>query len=527
MYELVIRNGMIVDGTGKAGYRADIALRDGVVALIRNEISDAAEAEIDAKGLIIAPGFIDNHSHSDLLVLCDNSGYNMLEQGITTEITGMCGLGIAPASRWLSKYIGAEAVYGERMDLLMSLTSHAKLFEKVNEAGTGTNMAFYIAQGTVRIAVMGFDNRKPADEELEIMKDMVREGMENGAIGLSTGLIYPPGAYTTEDEIVELCRIVASYGGVYCSHIRNESQHVVEAVREAIRIGEKTKIPVILSHHKIIGKNNWGKSGETLRLIEEAGSKGLEVCADMYPYTAGATFLKSALPPRYASQGAEALLGNLKEKAFRQEVREFILKDENTFENLVMSCGFENIHFTMSGKPEADGKSIAGYAAETGQDPFDTMFDLLVGSEGKVFGIFTMMSDEDMERIMTHPSVMFGTDGTVIVRGVAGVPRAYGTYPRILGRYVREKKLLGVEEAVRKMTSMPAARAGLQNKGLIKQGYDADLVIFNPETITDRSDIGNAAARNEGLSYVIVNGKIAVKDNVATGVKAGRVIRRR
>lgn len=526
MYDLIIKNGTVVDGAGSPRYNADIAVTDGKIVAIKNAISVETETTmvIDAKGLVIAPGFIDNHSHSDLLVLCDNSGYNMLEQGITTEITGMCGLGLAPASPGLLKYVGGEAIYKERTDLIMSLLDHASLFNTIGKMDTGTNIVFNVAHGAIRIAVMGFENRKPTDSEMSKMKELVREGMDSGAIGLSTGLIYPPGVYTLEDEIVELCKVVVEYGGRYYTHIRNESHNVIEAVKEAIRIGEKAGIPVIISHHKIAAKDNWGASLETLRLIDEANSKGIEVSADMYPYNAGATYLKTALPPKYSTQGTEVLVEMLKDKSIRQEVREGILGDRTSFENLVLNCGFENIRVIMSGYPNAEGKTIAQYAAEIGADPFDVMFDVIIKSEGNAFGVFTMMSDEDIERIMVHPSVMYGTDGMVVTKGLSSVPRAYGTFPRILGRYVREKKLLPLEEAVRKMTSLPASKAGLLEKGLIKPGFDADLVIFNPETIIDRSELNNIAAKNEGIAYVLVNGRIAVKDNAVTGIKAGRVI---
>lgn len=527
MFDMVIKNGRVVDGSGEAGYTADIAVAGGKLQLLRPGAPAEGRNVIDARGLVVAPGFIDDHSHSDLLVLCDPSGHNMLEQGITTEITGMCGLGMAPASPWLSKYIGAEALYrGDRAELLSSLTEHKAFFEMVERMGTGTNLAFYIAQGSVRLATMGFENRRPSPDELAKMRAIVREGMEQGAIGLSTGLIYPPGAFTEEGEIVELCKVVAEYGGTYCSHIRNESHHVVESVGEAIRIGEGAGVPVIISHHKIIGKRFWGGSRTTLSLIDAAVSRGVGVAADLYPYTAGATFLKSALPPQFASQGTEVLITRLKEAAFRNEVRSVIQNDQDSFENLILSCGFENIQIVAVKDPHDEGKTVARYAAERDMDPLDAVFDVIVESGGRAFGIFTMMSDEDVERIMAHPAVMFGTDGMVIVPGLPGLPRAFGTFPRILGRYVREKKILGLEEAIRKMTSLPAAMAGLRNKGLVREGYDADLVVFDPDTVIDHSTIAQPTARNEGLAYVIVNGEIAVKDNVATGARAGRVLRR-
>lgn len=525
MYDLIIKNGTIVDGTGGPAYKSDMAIKDGKIAYIGKCDTDGVAA-IDAEGLVVSPGFIDNHSHSDLTLLLNNSSYNMLEQGITTENTGMCGLGIAPASPGLFRYIGIESlpIPKDNIDLLKSLTNFKEYTSILKKIGNGTNIVFNIPHGCIRIAVMGFENRKPTESEMSKMKDMVREGMECGASGLTTGLIYPPGAYTEEEEIVELCKVVAEYGGNYYTHIRNESYRVIDSVKEAIRIAEKANISVIISHHKIASKDIWGASSETLRLIDEANNRGLNVNADMYPYCAASTYLKSVLPPKYASQGTDALIEKLKDKAVRQEIQDIVLNDRYSFENLILNCGFENIRFIMSGDPQADGKTIAQYAEETGKDPFDAIFDLIIQSNGVVFGVYYMMSEEDIERIMAHPNVMFGTDGTVVIKGISNTPRAFGTFPRILGRYVRGKKILSLEEAIRKMTSLPASKIGLRGKGLIKQGFDADLVIFNPETIIDKSEMTNVTAKNEGLDYVIVNGEIAVKDNIVTGVKSGKVI---
>ncbi|QOR35214.1 D-aminoacylase [Clostridium sp. 'deep sea'] len=527
MNDILIKNGLIIDGSGNTGYVSSVAIKDGKIVEIGDKICDDATTVIDANGLVVCPGFIDNHSHSDLTLLLDNSGYNMLEQGITTEVTGMCGLGLAPASPSLFKYISMKPYGKEKTALIASLTSYKRFYSVVEEMGTATNIAFTVQQGTIRIAVMGFENRRATASEMAKMKDIVREGMENGAIGLTTGLIYPPGIYTSENEIVQLCKVVAEYGGCYYTHIRNESNNVIEAVKEAIRIGEKAGIAVVISHHKIASKDTWGASRDTLRLIDEANARGLRVSADMYPYNAGCSYLKAVLPPTYASLGNEVIVEKLKDVAVKQQIKKIILNDNKTFENFIQNCGFENIRFIMSGDSQEDGKTIAQYAQENNIDCFEAVFQLLIKSKCNACGIFYMMCDKDIERIMAHPNVMFGTDGMVVAKGFSSVPRAYGTFPRILGRYVREKKVLTIEEAIRKMTSLPAKKAKLYKKGLLDIGYDADVVIFNADTIIDNSEISNITAKNEGIAYVIVNGKIAVKDNVITGVKAGKTLRRK
>ena len=408
----------------------------------------------------------------------------------------------------------------------MEYTTFGRYLDQVEKLKLGPNMAFYVGQRTIRIAVMGFENRRATNEEMRKMKDLVREAMESGAVGMSTGLIYPPGVYTPKDELVELCKVVAEYGGVYASHIRNESHDVLNAVSEAIDIGRQAGTPVIISHHKVAGKKNWGKSVETLELIDRANREGIEVSLDQYPYKAGSSLLSATIPPQYHVGGVQKLIENLKDRENWESIKKDIMDDSSKWENFVLHCGMDGILVPSAKQtPEVEGKSIKEYADKKGIDPFEALFTVLVENEGAALAAYFMADDEDIERIMGHPYTMIATDGILAGPGVKAHPRCTGTFPRVLGRYVREKKVLRLEEAIRKMTSLPALKLGLKNKGLIKEGLDADLVIFDPNTIIDRADYMNPDGTNLGIKYVIVNGRVALKDNQNTGTAAGNVVR--
>ena len=420
-------------------------------------------------------------------------------------------------------FLGDDAGLGDKWK---GMTTFGAYLDEVEKLPLGPNMAFTVGQGTIRIAVMGFENRPATAAELLQMKDLVREAMESGALGLSTGLIYPPGVFTSTEEIIELCKVVAEYGGVYVSHIRNESHDVVNAFKEAIEIGRQSGVAVVISHHKIGGKQHWGTSVETLKLIEEANQEGIDVSSDQYPYRAGSTGLKAAIPPLYHEGGTEKLLSRLKDPVIREKVKAEIQTADNSWENLVLNCGIEGtLVLSCPQVPEAVGKTVVEYAKEQGIDPYDALIDLVVKSEGNAGAAYFMMGDEDIERIMQHPYTMIGTDGGIVDPRFSSHPRAIGTFPKVLGRYVREKKVLRLEDAIRKMTSLTALKAGFKTKGLVREGFDADLVIFNPETIIDRATYQQPALKNEGMEYVIVNGKIAVRQNRYTNAASGRLIR--
>lgn len=528
MFDILIMNGTIVDGTGNKRFKGSIGIKDGKIEFAGSGCKKEAKEIIEAEGLVVTPGFIDFHSHSDFVILAESRAMNTLKQGITTEITGHCGVSAVPLTE---EMLGSlkEMASGEEYEELSKMPGSSKdVLEYINKRPLGTNVAFLCGHGTIRSIVMGYENRKPTEAELDEMKALVGQAMKAGALGMSTGLIYPPGVYADEEEIVELCKVVAEYGGIYASHMRSESKNVVESVKETIRVAEITGIPVVISHHKIAGKDNWGKSKETLKSVEEANARGLKVRLDQYPYQAGATDLINALPPKFAVDGKEKLLEKLKDKNIRNEMKELLSDKEADFENLIYGAGLDGVLIgDVAGAPELCGKTVAKIAEELNKDPYDVIFDLLLESKGSVGAAYFLMGEEDIERIMAYKYTMGGTDSCYVNESMpAGHPRFTGTFTRILSEYIRDRGIVGLEEGIRKMTSMAADMAGFKYKGVIKEGYDADIVIFDYDNLKVNSDFINPDAPNEGVKYVIVNGEIAVKDDAVTGALAGRVLLR-
>jgi len=528
IFDILIKNAAVIDGSGSAAYVADVGVAKGKIQAIGHISVESAGQFIDGSGLILAPGFIDSHSHADLSAFADPGMPLKLAQGITTEICGNCGLSPAPVSpayfSELRQYLGS--LFNGELPHWEEMLSFRRYLEEVEALPLGTNLISYVGHGTIRIAAMGMANRPPTSGEMEKMKAMTAEAMQSGAKGLSSGLIYPPGAFTGTDELAELCKVVSLYGGVYATHLRSEAAGIVPAIEEAIEIGRKTGVPVVISHHKVMGVDNWGKSAVTLALIERARQEDVDVSVDQYPYTAGATLLRFFIPPEF-HQGENAFfLERLKDQGFRQEIRQKILLDVTTWENLMyLAGGFAGVR-VLGAKdvPQAEGKTLAEYANIQGVDPFDSLFDLVIASEGNAVVVLTLVDETELETIMRFPHTSFSTDG-ILVGGRVVHPRITGSYPKILGRYVREKGILSLEEAVRKMTSLPAATIGIKNKGLIKETYDADLVLFDPERICDLADYQNPALPNEGIRCVMVNGRIAMLDNNCTQAGSGRLIR--
>lgn len=532
MYDILIKNGTIVDGTGAPGYKGDIAVQNGKIMKIAPSIEDTAKETIDATNRLVTPGFIDYHSHSDMFIIFGTDGQNFLEQGITTEIAGHCGTSPVPSFNF-SHNMFRNLVSEERFnEILAECDSYTKFTNYISKLQLGTNMAFYAGQGAIRGKVMGPSSEKPSEKQLDEMRAQVREAMENGFLGISTGLIYPPSIYADEDEIVELAKEAAKYGGSYVSHIRGESDTVVEAVAEAISIGERSGCDVIISHHKVAGPKNIGKSAVTLKLMEDANARGVRTCADQYPYLAGSTDLISALPPRFATNGKEALIKNLKSREFRDEVTA-TLKADDFGESLLINSTFEGCMILVANDtPELVGKNIAEVAAQRGTEPYETVYDILLENKGDVGMAYFMINEADMDAIIAHPLVMPGTDAahryedTDLEKVGGGHPRSTGTFPKHF-RLVRERNLFPVEKAIYRATGMPAETAKINCIGYLKEGYAADICVLDWHNYKENSDFMYPFRRNEGLDYVIVNGHIAVKNNVATGVKAGKLLKRR
>ena len=531
MFDYVIKNGKLIDGTGAPAFYGDVAVKgDKIVKIGEIDAAEAAEV-LDASGCIVTPGFIDNHSHADQNVLADPYGRNFLCQGITTEVGGNCGDSLSPHHGEIISIAASSMTFADEAtmaDIKATTKTFPEFMDKLGKTPISANMTSYIGHGAIRNKVMGYSPEAPTPEQMEEMKRIVREAMEAGAAGMTSGLIYPPGSYAKIPELVELCKIVAEYGGNYGTHVRSEGDGVIDSVKEAIEVARQSGVHLILAHHKVSGQKNWGDSTVTLGLVEDAIREGINVHLDQYPYNAGATVLSCTIPQEFSAQGTEKLLENLKDPAFRAQVKETILHGTSSSEIVVRSTGgLQNIIVTMApGMPEIEGKRVTEIAEMWGVESYDALFDVLIRTNSKAMAVFFVMNEADVERIMQHPRVLFGTDASQSsFVNAFGHPRAFGSFPRILSYYVRERGLLTLEEAIRKSTSLPAEVLGLHYKGILKEGMDADIAVIDYDNLTVESSYVNSNGGNKGIKYVLVNGKIAVKDDQCTDVMSGKLLR--
>jgi len=524
MPRLVIRNGMIVDGAGNPWFKSDLEVTGRKISRIGKTSGSKAKV-VDASGCIVAPGFIDIHSHSDLDILVNPKAESKVRQGVTTEVFPNCGSGPAPL-----KGAAVELIKDDLRELGLSLnwSAMAQYMRRIERQGASLNVALLIPHGTLRACVMGFENRKPTEKEMEDMKALTEQCMRQGAFGMCTGLRYVPGSYAETGEVVELLRVVGKYGGFYASHVRDEGDRGTypAAISEAIEIGEKAGVPVEISHLKALGKRAWGKAKDALTIIDDARTKGVDVTCDMYPYNASGTGFMAWIPKWSHEGGFDKFLERLKNPELRRKIVEetgAVLDDRGGPEKAVLT--------RYSPNREYEGKTLKEISATKSKDPVDTILDLIVESKGETPVVNFNMLDEDVEAVMRHRAVMFGTDGySLAPYGILGRgkphPRSYGTYPRVLGRYVQDKRLLAIEEAIRKMSSLPAQKLGLQDRGLIKEGMCADIVVFNPEIVKDKATFTDPHQYPDGIEYVIVNGTIVVEKGKHTGALPGRVLRK-
>lgn len=527
--DILIREALIVDGSGGPAQRGDLAVKDGKIAALGRDLGNCSAKEVlEGSGLALTPGFIDVHSHDDLYLLARPECPEKVLQGVTTEILGNCGLSAVEAPVESKAHLlgmlrmlcpGACPAPGE-------LGGGISLYlNRLQSLGPALNVGVLVGHSSVRMAVMGMHNRLPTQYELAGMERIVAQAMEQGALGISTGLIYPPGSYARMEELVSLARVVGRHKGIYATHMRSEGDLQMQALEEALSIGQRAGVPVQISHHEVAGRANWGMSARTLSLMEEARGRGLEVACDQYPYEAGCTFLAAVLPPGASAQGLEVLSRNLQDPSWRRQTARRLEKGEG-WENLAKGAGPDGIVISVSRNPDYLGKSISRIAEQTGCSPWDVIFDLLAREGLGSMALFFMMCEEDISWILGDPWTMVGSDGMPSL-GVGKIhPRMSGTFPRVLGRYVRERKLLSLEEAVRKMTSLAARTFGLKGKGLLKEGMDADLVLLDPERVRDRATYQEPSLPPEGIRFVIVNGRIVAKDGKLTGSRPGKVILR-
>lgn len=510
MYDLIIKNGKVIDGTGSPSFFADVAIQDGKIARIAKNLS-GAKKEIDAKGLTVTPGFIDSHSHNDNAILEYPEMIEKIEQGITTAVAGQCGGSAAPKiiDEKKDKYIDG---IGQLSDICKTFGSFAKTTRNI---ALGCNTLCLVGHGSIRKVVMGMSQQKPNQAQLQEMKALVREAMEHGATGISFGLIYPPGCYADTEELVEMAKVVKEYDGIVAAHIRNEGDAMITAVKEFIEVIRSAQVRGVVSHHKACGApENWGKVSHSLRLIDQANAEGVEIYLDVYPYIATHTTTSVTFVPD-PGRDLMARLADVqeREKIKAQQSGKWWFHDYSWV--LVTKC---------DGYPEYEGLFLPEAAKRHGKSEFDTLLDMIYESENNCSCCYFSMCEQDVETVMAHPRAMICTDAGVAKEKTTFHPRTKGTFPRVLGRYVRERNVTTPEEMIRKMTSMPARVYGLKTKGLVWEGMDADLCIWDADKILDHSDFTDCNRRAEGLSYVVLGGEVVVKDAIFGGKKMGRMI---
>ena len=519
MSELVIRGGTVIDGTGAPRRRADVAVRDGRIVAVGDVGPAGGTRTLDATGRVVSPGFIDIHSHSDESVLVNSALESTLHQGVTLVVAGNCGGSSAPAMGVAADELDREL---ERMGLRRSWSSFGEYVDAVEASGTAINFSSLVGHGTLRMCVMGADDRAPTAGELAAMAALLAAALASGAMGLASGLIYPPSAYGTTDELAALCAVVREHGGLYASHIRNEGDELLAAVEENLEIGRRSGVRVQLSHHKASQQRNWGKVRESTALIERAQTSGVDVIADQYPYTASSTGLAVTIPKWAHAGGAAALCVRLADPAVRLRIRDEYTETERRWDHIVIARARH--------EPDWSGRTVADLAAAAGRDPLEWACDALIAHDGAIDIIHHSMREDDVRYVMAKPWVCIGSDSRAnapygpLSYGKPH-PRSYGTFPRVLGHYAREQGLLTLEDAIRKMTSLTATRLGLTDRGVIREGAWADLVVFDPEEIVDVATYDDPHRYPRGIDQVIVNGAVALDHDETQAIRNGRFLR--
>jgi N-acyl-D-amino-acid deacylase len=524
--DLVIANAQIVDGTGAQPRLGAVVVTGGRIERIVDQ-APAATRTIDARGRVLAPGFIDMHSHSDMPLVTDGRAASKIRQGVTTEVIGESD-SIAPR-----KQPGGAAAW----------TDFSGYFSTLEKNGIAVNLLSYVGLGTVRELVIGSDDRPATPAEITAMQAIVAEAMKQGTFGVSTGLIYPPNAYASLDELVALSATAGAMGGLHASHLRYDGSRLKDGIDEIVAIGERAKMPVHIFHIKVTGAKNFGRMKEVVALVEAARARGVVVSADQYPYVASSTNLTATIPDWVEEGGTDKLVERLKNKQLRARIRREMEDPNPTWENRYQSAGtWQNIQLAAIGRTRGvadstadpnrqfEGMRIADAARKAGKDPFDFVFDLLIEARGSVGCVYFIMSEDDLKLAMAQPWVAVGSDGSALategpLRSGVPHPRNFGTFPRVLGRYVREEKIIPLAEAIRKMTSLPASILGLADRGTIAPGQAADLVLFDPATVGDRATFEDPFQYPVGIDTVIVNGQVVLDEGASTDVKPGKVFR--
>ncbi len=528
MSRILIKNGLLIDGTGKPGFVGNLVIEGDLIASVGADESGEFDKIIDAEGLAVSPGFIDTHSHSDLQLLIRPSIEHKLLQGVTTEIIGQDGISMSPLpaemiTEWRKVNSGFN---GDDDSIDWNFRNTQGYFKLLENAGIGLNAAYLVPHGNIRMEVLGLGDAKPTCQELKQIKNIALKEMKYGAYGMSTGLIYPPCVYSTGEELMGLCRAVAALDGVFAFHQRSEADFILDSMKELIRLGRETGVKIHFSHFKVCGRKNWSKIDAALELLDKAASEGIRVSMDQYPYAAGSTTLSALLPPWIQSGGIGSMLSRLERKDIRESLIRDIESGIDGWDNFIDFAGFDQIFITgLKTEKNLDiiGKSIEEISVLKGKSQYEVIFDLLCEEEGKVNIVDFYGNDTHIEKILKSPFQNVCTDGFFTGQPH---PRLYGTYPRILGRFVRERKVISLEAAVRKMTSKAAETFEFKKRGRLEKGYYADITVFNPDTVKDMGDFNTPQLKPIGIDYVIVNGEIAVNKGIYTQKTAGRVLQK-
>ncbi|MBM3218178.1 MAG: D-aminoacylase [Candidatus Rokubacteria bacterium] len=533
-WTLLIKNGSVIDGTGAAARPADVALDGDRIAAVGPGLRGEAARTLDAAGHVVAPGFIDAHSHSDLFYFACPSAESKVRQGVTTEVVGMCSFSQAPVRPGEEQTVRgwAGGIVGSDIYLDLRWQTFGQYLDALASVRPAVNIAHLAGHGALRIAAMGFENRPAGADDIKEMDRLLGEAMDAGAFGFSTGLVYAPSAYANTEELIALAKAMRARNGLYFSHIRGESSMLLDSIAEAIRIGEEGGVGVQVSHVKASGKENWPKIDAALRMIEDGKARGVDVLGDVYPYNAGSTKLDNLMPAWAQAGGIDKLLERLADRAARRKIAEECLIDGERWGTVSQGgIGFDQIFISMCKRRELEGLNLAQIARQSGIAPVDTLFNLLLEQKCTVGMVSFSQSIENVAKVIAHPSLMIGSDSIPLFEGDADKPgkphpRTYGTFPRVLGEYARDRGLISMETAVHKMTGMAAQRLRLKDRGVLREGLAADVTIFDPTTVKDEATFPDPHRYPAGIPYVIVNGAVVVDAGRMTAERAGRILRR-
>ena len=528
-WSLLIRNGALVDGSGAPARAADVAVEGDRIVAVGPRLAGESTRVIDAAGQVVAPGFIDMHSHSDLFYFGCPSAESKVRQGVTTEVVGMCSFSQAPMRADQREIVrGWAGGIGASLDLKSE--SFAQYLDALRAVRPSVNVAHFVGHGALRIAAMGFEARPASADDVKAMQQRLGEAMDAGAFGFSTGLVYAPSAYSDTAELIALARAMAPRGGYYFSHIRGESSMLLDSINEAIRIGEEAGVSVQVSHVKASGRENWPKIDAALRLFEDARARGVDVLGDVYPYNAGSTKLDNMIPAWAHDGGTAKLIERLGDRAMRRRIVEECLIDGERWGTVSQGgIGFDQVFIATCRRRELEGLNLAQIARQSGMAPAETLMNLLLEEKCTIGMVSFSQSIENVAKVLAHPLMMIGSDSIPLYEGDGDRPgkphpRTYGTFPRVLGEYAREQRLFSLESAVHKMTGMPAARLRMKDRGLVREGYAADLAIFDPRAVKDESTFADPHRYPTGIPYVIVNGAVVVDGGRMQPLGTGRVL---